>query len=279
MSSARPSMAWHFSYKPRLSAPPAFQIASRHRRPYNRASIQTMAAAARWGSPPEGREAFMEYRVLGKDLKVSALGLGCMGMTHALGAPADEKEMARLLERAVELGCTFFDTAECYTGARPDGSTAYNEALVGRALKPFRDQIVLATKCGVRHRGERLETDSRPETIRRAVEGSLKKLQTDHIDLYYQHRIDPKVEPEVVADTMAALIREGKITHWGISETNEDYLRRAHAVCPVTAVQNRMSMMYRRYEGLFPVLEELGVGFVAFSPLLPDRPLPGHLPV
>ena len=209
----------------------------------------------------------MEYRVLGKNLTVSALGLGCMGMTHALGAPADEKEMARLLERAVELGCTFFDTAECYTGARPDGSTAYNEALVGRALKPFRDQIVLATKCGVRHRGDRLETDSRPETIRRAVEGSLKKLQTDHIDLYYQHRIDPKVEPEVVADTMAALIREGKTTHWGISEANEDYLRRAHAVCPVTAVQNRMSMMYRRYEGLFPVLEELGVGFVAFSPL------------
>ena len=209
----------------------------------------------------------MEYRVLGKNLTVSALGLGCMGMTHALGAPADEKEMARLLERAVELGCTFFDTAECYTGTRADGSTAYNEELVGRALKPFRDQIVLATKCGVRHRGDRLETDSRPETIRRAVEGSLKKLQTDHIDLYYQHRIDPKVEPEVVADTMAALIREGKITHWGISEANEDYLRRAHAVCPVTAVQNRMSMMYRRYEGLFPVLEELGVGFVAFSPL------------
>lgn len=112
-----------------------------------------MAAAARWGSPLEGREAFMEYRVLGKNLTVSALGLGCMGMTHALGAPADEKEMARLLERAVEMGCTFFDTAECYTGARPDGSTAYNEALVGRALKPFRNQIVLATKCGVRHRG------------------------------------------------------------------------------------------------------------------------------
>ena len=209
----------------------------------------------------------METRILGNDLAVSAVGLGCMGMTHAFGAPADGKEMTELIAKAVDMGYTFFDTAECYTGTNPDGSTAYNEELVGTALKPYRDKVVIATKCGVRHMGDHLEMDSRPETIRKSVEGSLRKLQTDHIDLYYQHRIDPKVEPEVVADTMAQLIKEGKITHWGISEANADYLRRAHAVCPVTAIQNRLSMMYRDYEKLFPVLEELHVGFVAFSPL------------
>ena len=209
----------------------------------------------------------MQARMLGTDLSVSPVGLGCMGMTHASGAPADKKEMTELIAKAVDMGYTFFDTAECYTGTNPDGSTAYNEGLVGAALKPYRDRVVLATKCGVRHMGDHLELDSRPQTIRKSVEGSLKKLQTDHIDLYYQHRIDPKVEPEVVADTMAQLIKEGKITHWGISEANADYLRRAHAVCPVTAIQNRLSMMYRDYEKLFPVLEELHVGFVAFSPL------------
>lgn len=209
----------------------------------------------------------MQARMLGTDLSVSPVGLGCMGMTHASGAPADKKEMTELIAKAVDMGYTFFDTAECYTGTNPDGSTAYNEELVGAALKPYRDRVVLATKCGVRHMGDHLELDSRPQTIRKAVEGSLRKLQTDHIDLYYQHRIDPKVEPEVVADTMAQLIKEGKITHWGISEANADYLRRAHAVCPVTAIQNRLSMMYRDYEKLFPVLEELHVGFVAFSPL------------
>ena len=176
----------------------------------------------------------MKTRILGKDLKVSAVGLGCMGMTHASGAPADVKEMTEL---------------------------------VGQALKHYRDKIVLATKCGVQHKGDHLEMDSRPETIRKSVEGSLKKLQTDHIDLYYQHRIDPKVEPEEVAGAMSELIKEGKILHWGISEVDEEYLRRAHKVCPVTAIQNRLSMMYRDYEKLFPVLEELQVGFVAFSPL------------
>lgn len=209
----------------------------------------------------------MEMRILGKDLSVSPVGLGCMGMTHASGAPADVKEMTELIAKAVDMGYTFFDTAECYTGTNPDGSTAYNEELVGAALKPYRDKVVIATKCGVRHMGDHLEMDSRPQTIRKSVEGSLRKLQTDYIDLYYQHRIDPKVEPEVVADTMAQLIKEGKITHWGISEADEDYLRRAHGVCPVTAIQNRLSMMYRDYEKLFPVLEELHVGFVAFSPL------------
>ena len=209
----------------------------------------------------------MKTRILGKDLKVSAVGLGCMGMTHASGAPADVKEMTELLAQAVDIGYTMFDTAECYTGVNADGSTAYNEELVGKALKPYRDKIILATKCGVQHKGDHLEMDSRPETIRKSVEGSLKKLQTDHIDLYYQHRIDPKVEPEEVAGAMSELIKEGKILHWGISEVDEEYFRRAHKVCPVTAIQNRLSMMYRDYERLFPVLEELQVGFVAFSPL------------
>ena len=209
----------------------------------------------------------MESRVLGKDLKVSPVGLGCMGMTHAYGAPADEKEMAKLLEKAVDMGYTFFDTAECYTGVRPDGTTAYNEELVGAALKPYRDKVVIATKCGVRHLGDRLEVDCSPQAIRKAVEGSLRRLQTDHIDLYYQHRVDPKVEPEVVAETMAQFIKEGKIRAWGISAVGEDYLRRANAVCPVTAVQNMYSLVDRDTEKLFPALEELGITLVAFSPL------------
>lgn len=158
-------------------------------------------------------------------MEVSAVGLGCMGMTHASGTPADPKEMAELLAKAVDMGYTFFYTAECYTGINADGSIAYNEELVGPALKHYRSKIVLATKCGVRHMGDHLEFDSRSQTIRKAVEGSLKKLNTDYIDLYYQHRIDPKVSPEEVAGTMVDLMKEGKITHWGISEANEDYIR------------------------------------------------------
>ena len=212
----------------------------------------------------------METRVLGKDLMVSAVGLGCMGFSHAYGAPTDEKETIRLLRRAFDLGYTFFDTAEVY--GTPD-DPHINEALVGKALAPVRDQVVITTKFGLRFDRESgkvtlpLIPDSRPETIRRSVEGSLRRLGTDHIDLYFQHRIDPAVEPEEVAGVMADLMKEGKITHWGISEANEDYLRRANAVCPVTAVQNRYSMMARKYESLFPVLEELGVGLVAFSPM------------
>lgn len=190
-----------------------------------------------------------------------------MGMTHASGAPADTKEMTELIAQAVDIGYTMFDTAECYTGTNSDGTTAYNEELVGNALVPYRDKVIIATKCGVRHMGDHLELDSSRETIRRSVEGSLTKLKTDHIDLYYQHRIDPNVSPEEVAETMKELIQEGKITHWGISEADEDYIRRADKVCHVTAIQNRLSMMYRDYEKLFPTLEELHIGFVAFSPL------------
>lgn len=209
----------------------------------------------------------MKYRTLGKNLTVSAISLGCMGMTHAFGAPSDTKEMTKLIHEAVELGYTMFDTAECYTGILPDGSIAYNEELVGTALKPYREKVVIATKFGVRHASDGLLTDSSPETIRKSVEGSLKRLGTDYIDLYYQHRIDPDTEPETVAETMAELIKEGKIRCWGISETTEEYLRRAHAVCPVTAVQNRYSMMARWHESLFSTLSELKIGYVAFSPL------------
>lgn len=212
----------------------------------------------------------MQYRTLGSDLTVSAVGLGCMGMSHAYGAPADKKEMAELLAQAVDLGYTFFDTAEVYgTPEHPHD----NEELVGAALKPYRDKIVLATKFGIHFDMSSIATnkplvpDSRPEVIRASAEASLKRLGTDHIDLYYQHRLDPKIPIEEVAGVMADLIREGKITHWGLSEATEDTIRRAHAICPVTAIQNRYSMMARWYEDLFPVLEELHIGYVAFSPL------------
>lgn len=213
----------------------------------------------------------MEYRNLGnRGLRVSALGLGCMGMSHAYGAPADHREMAELLARAVDAGYTFFDTAEVYgTAERPHD----NEELLGKALKPYRDRIVIATKFSLRFDTKSgrvpypLIADSRPESIRRAVEGSLRRLQTDHIDLYYQHRPDPAVPVEEVADVMRELIAEGKVRYWGLSEAPEADIRRAHAVCPLSAIQNRYSMMARWHEALFPVLEELGIGFVAFSPL------------
>ena len=206
----------------------------------------------------------MTTRVLGTDLTVSALGLGCMGFSHAYGAPTKEGEAVRAIRAAFDLGYTLFDTAEVY-GTQDDPHA--NERLVGEALKGVRDQVQIISKFGIRFDesspevNKPLVPDARPEVIRASVEGSLRRLQTDHIDLYFQHRIDPAVEPEVVAGVMADLIREGKILHWGISEAGEDYLRRAHAV------ENRYSMMARQYEALFPVLEELNVGFVAFSPM------------
>lgn len=212
----------------------------------------------------------MRYRTIGKDLTVSAVGLGCMGMSHAYGAPADKKEMTELLARAVDMGYTFFDTAEVYgTPENPHD----NEELVGAALKPYRSKVVLATKFGIHFATDSsqvnkpLVPDSRPEVIRHSVENSLKRLGTDCIDLYYQHRTDPAVPVEEVAGVMSELIKEGKIRYWGLSEAGEETIRRAHHVCPVTAVQNRYSMMARWYEALFPVLEDLGIGYVAFSPL------------
>ncbi len=212
----------------------------------------------------------MKYRKLGKDLVVSAVGLGCMGMSHAYGEASDEKEMARLISQAVDMGYTFFDTAEVY-GTPKDPH--HNEKLVGKALKPYRDKVIIATKFGIHFDmtspevNKPLVPDSRPETIRKSVEESLKRLETDHIDLYYQHRKDPNVPIEEVAGVMSELMEEGKITHWGLSEADEETIIKAHRVCHLTAVQNRYSMMARWYEPLFSVLEELDIGYVAFSPL------------
>lgn len=212
----------------------------------------------------------MKQRILGSDLKASALGLGCMGFSHAYGAPTGRKEAIRLIRQAVDMGYTFFDTAEVY--GTPE-TPHHNEELVGAALRECRDRVVIATKFGIRFDMDSPEVnkplvpDSRPAVIRASVEASLRRLGTGRIDLYYQHRGDPSVPVEDVAGVMADLLREGKITHWGLSEADEDTLRRAHAVCPVTAIQNRYSMMARWHESLFPVLEELGVGFVAFSPM------------
>ncbi|MCD8363560.1 MAG: aldo/keto reductase [Lachnospiraceae bacterium] len=212
----------------------------------------------------------MNKRILGTDLEVSAIGLGCMGFSHAYGAPTAEQETIRMLQYAYELGYTFFDTAEVY--GTPNDPNA-NERVVGEALQSIRNHVRIASKFGIRFDYDSLEVnkslilDARPEVIRMSVEGSLRRLRTDHIDLYYQHRMDPAVEPETVAEVMAELIKEGKVLRWGISEANENYLRRAHAVCPVTTVQNRYSMMVRQHEALFPVLEELKIGFVAFSPM------------
>ena len=190
----------------------------------------------------------MNTRVLGADLEVYAIGLGCMGFSHAYGAPTEKSEAIRSIRAAYDMGYTLFDTAETYgTAADPHE----NEKLVGEALKDIRDHVQIVTKFGTRFDetstavNKPLIPDSRPETIRASVEGSLRRLGTDHIDLYFQYRMDPGVEPETVAQVMADLIREGKITHWGVSEANGDYLRRAHAVCPVTAVQNRYSIAFR----------------------------------
>ncbi len=212
----------------------------------------------------------MEKRILGNHLSVSAIGLGCMGFSHAYGPPMESKKAIEVIRRAFDCGYTFFDTAEVY-GTEEDPHI--NERIVGEALKPIRNHVQIVTKFGVHFDrsdaqvNHSLITNSRPEEIRKSVEGSLRRLQTDYIDLYFQHRIDPAVEPEMVAGVMQDLIKEGKILHWGISEANEEYLRRANAVCKVTAVENRYSMMARHYESLFPVLEELQIGFVAFSPM------------
>lgn len=213
----------------------------------------------------------MKKRVLGRSgLVVSSLGLGCMGLTHAYGKPTEKQEAISFIRSAAEMGYTFFDTAEVYGS---DVNPHENEEIVGEALENIRNQVIIATKFGIRFDTESdrypypLIPDSSPDRIRQSVQESLKRLKTDYIDLYFQHRIDPQVEPETVAEVMKELIDQGVIRHWGISEANEEYIRRAHAICPVSAIQNRYSMMARHYETLFLVLEELGIGFVAFSPL------------
>ena len=206
----------------------------------------------------------MQKRKLGKsNLEVSAIGLGCMGMSFGYGPAKEKQEMISLLRKAVELGITFFDTAEMY-------GPFTNEELVGEALASFREQVVIATKFGfkISPKGEQSGLDSRPEHIREVAEGSLKRLKTDVIDLFYQHRVDPNVPIEDVTGAVKDLIREGKVRHFGLSEPGVQTIRRAHAVQPVTAVQNEYSLWWRKpEEEVLPVLEELGIGFVPFSPL------------
>lgn len=212
----------------------------------------------------------MKKRILGNGLEVSSVSLGCMGLSHGNGPATEEKTAVSLLREAAEIGYTMFDTAETY-GFPADPH--HNEKLVGKALKDIRNHVVIATKFGVafeynngdeQHSG--LLLDSRPEVIRTSVENSLRRLQTDRIDLYYQHRPDPNVEPEVVAEVMKDLIREGKILHWGVSMASEEYIRRAHAVCPLTASQNVYSL-FSHDEKLFATLEELNIGLVSCCPI------------
>jgi aryl-alcohol dehydrogenase-like predicted oxidoreductase len=208
----------------------------------------------------------MHKRKLGRsNLEVSAIGLGCMGMSFAYGPPPDRKQMVALLRSAVERGITFFDTAEIY-------GPLTNEELVGEALAPFHGQVVIATKFGFRPAFEGEPSwsamDSRPEHLKKAVEGSLKRLKVDTIDLLYQHRVDPDVPIEDVAGAVKELIREGKVKHFGLSEAGVQTIRRAHAVQPVTALQSEYSLWWRKPEQeVIPALEELGIGLVPFSPL------------
>ena len=208
----------------------------------------------------------MQKRRLGNsNLEVSAIGFGCMGMSFSYGPPPDKQEMISVLHAAVERGITFFDTAEVY-------GPFTNEELVGEGLAPFRGQVTIATKFGfkLKPNGEPgwLGLDSRPERIRQVAEASLKRLRIDTIDLFYQHRVDPDVPIEDVAGTVRDLIREGKVKHFGLSEAGVQTIRRAHAVQPVTAVQNEYSLWWRRPEAeVIPTLEELGIGLVPYSPL------------
>jgi len=204
----------------------------------------------------------MQKRRLGTGLEVSAIGLGCMGMSHAYGPAADKREMIALLRSAVERGVTFFDTAQIY-------GPFTNEELVGEALAPLREQVVIATKFGLKldSTGQQV-ADSRPEQIKQTVDGSLKRLGVEVIDLLYQHRVDPNVPIEDVAGAVQELIRAGKVKYFGLSEAGVKTIRRAHAVQTVAAVESEYSLWWRRPEGeLLPTLEELGIGFVPFSPL------------
>ena len=204
----------------------------------------------------------MQKRKLGKSgLEVSSLGLGCMGMSQSYGTPPDKQAMIGLIRAAVERGITFFDTAEVYGASK-------NEALVGEALEPLRRQVVIATKFGIKYVDGQQAQDSRPEVIKQSIDGSLKRLRTDVVDLYYQHRVDPTVPIEDVAGTVKDLIAQGKVKHFGMSEAGVKTIRRAHAVQPLTAVQSEYSLWWLRpEEELIPTLEELGIGFVPFSPL------------
>lgn len=202
----------------------------------------------------------MQKRILGNGLEVSALGMGCMGLSYGYGPATDKQEAVKLIREAYEQGITFFDTAEAYGAA--------NEELVGEALNPFRKEVVIATKFGFKDGNANNGQDSRPERIRAVAEASLKRLKTDVIDLFYQHRVDPNIPMEDVAGTVKDLIKEGKVKHFGLSEAGVESIRKAHAVQPVTALQSEYSIWWREPElEILPTLEELGIGFVPFSPL------------
>ena len=204
----------------------------------------------------------MQTRKIGvRGPTVSQIGLGCMGLSHGYGLGSSEKDGLDLIHSAYDLGVTFFDTAECY-------GPFVNEELVGKALADRRDKVAIATKCGILMENGAQKLDARPETIRASLEGSLKRLKTDHVDIYYLHRVDPNTPVEVVAQTMKELMDEGKILSWGLSEVGPKTIAKAHAVCPVAAVQSEYSMMWREPEtNIFPIMQDYGIGFVPFSPL------------
>ena len=210
----------------------------------------------------------MKKRILGNSgLEVSSIGLGCMGMTHGFGDGKDENEMIQVIKEAYETGITMFDTAEVYQSHEGD-VIKYNETLVGQALKDVRDKVIIATKCGIQIKDDAQVLNAKPEVIRASLEASLVRLQTDYVDLYYLHRVDPNTPIEVVATTMKELMDEGKIKHWGLSEAGVDTIRKAHAICPVAVVESEYSMFFRTpEEGLLDLLEELGIGFIPFAPL------------
>lgn len=224
--------------------------------------LETSASVATTSEMKANKEKCgMEYRDLG-GMEVSAIGLGCLPMVGYYGGKFDKKDMIALIRHAYEKGVTLFDTAEVY-------GPYTSEEWVGEALRPFRDKVKIETKFGFGvEEKQNTALNSRPEHIRRAVEGSLRRLRTDHIDLLYQHRVDPKVPIEEVAETVAGLIREGKVLHWGMSEASAKNIRRAHAVCPLSAVQSEYAIWWREPETkIFPTLEELGIGFVPYCPL------------
>jgi aryl-alcohol dehydrogenase-like predicted oxidoreductase len=233
---------------------------------YDRGTLEIMSPLHEQRSlliTPQRRTKMQKRKLGNSNLEVSAIGLGCMGMSFGYGPAGDEQEMISVIRAAVDLGVTFFDTAEVY-------GPFTNEELVGKALAPVREQVVIATKFGfhIDANGKQAGLNSRPEHIREVAEGSLKRLNTDTIDLFYQHRVDPNVPIEDVAGAVKELIREGKVRHFGLSEAGVQTIRRAHAVQPVTALQSEYSLWWREPEAeIIPTLEELGIGFVPFSPL------------
>ncbi len=234
------------------------------RRSFIKGSAMVAALAALPGSLALGArkpKTGMRQRMLGKNLRVSAIGLGCMGMSYGFGMPKDKKEMVKVIHKALDMGVNFFDTAEAY-------GPFINEELVGEAFQGRRNRVIIATKFGIRYEGGKQVVDSSLKGMRASLEGSLKRLKTDRIDLYYLHRVDPKVPIEDVAGLVSEFVKEGKVREWGLSEPGLETVRKAHAVLPLAALENQYHAMWRNPESeLFPLLEKLNIGLVPFSPL------------